>query len=388
MAVSLLACGRASIACVCAALAVGVAGCAAAGTTPSVSGGTLRIYLSVPPGGATGQPEQDVLAAERLAFQQAGDKVGRFTIKLVTVQGKELSYNARSAIEDSSTVAYLGELAPGASADSIGITNAEDVLQVSPTDTALELTESSAAVPGSPDVYYEALGTYGRTFARVVPTDRLEAKALVDEMEALGVKKLYVTGDGSAYGKALALALTNDAYPSITVVPSESGADAVFYAGSSTTGAVSTFNQAAAANPGVKLFAPSALADDAFVAALSPAAQRSTIISSPGFTAADLPAQGRQFVAAFRAKYGHAPASEAIFGYEAMAAVMAVLREAGSGADNRGTVVSDFFHIKNRSSVLGTYSIDSNGDTNIAPFVFSRVRGGTLTPYKAVQAQG
>jgi branched-chain amino acid transport system substrate-binding protein len=379
--------GRVPTVCVCLAAAAAIGGCQATGSTPSVKSSTLKVYVSVPPGGG-GPAAQDVLAAERLAFQQAGATVDRFTVKLVTVQGTKLSDNARSAIKDSSTIAYLGELAPGASADSLGITNALDVLQVSPVDTAVELTESTPAVSGSPNNYYESLSAYGRTFARVVPTDRLEAKALVQEMGASGVRKLYVTADGSAYGKALALAMTDAAYPSITVVPGAGTADAIFFAGGSSAAATSAFDAAVASNPALKLFAPSALAQDSFAAALSPAAQKSLVVSAPGFSSADLPAQGQQFESAFRAAYGHAPATEAIFGYEAMAAVMYALKQSGSGASNRGTVVHNFFAIRNRSSALGTYSINSNGDTNIAPFVFLRVSAGALAPYKAVQAQG
>ena len=73
-----------------------------------------------------------------------------------------------------------------------------------------------------------------------------------------------------------------------------------------------------------------------------------------------------------------APRPEAIFGYEAMSSVMAVLREAGSAADNRSTVVHDFFSIRNRDSVLGSYSINVNGDTSLGPFVFSRFEHGKL----------
>jgi len=386
----LLARGRALTGCVCATLAAGLAGCTTTATTPSVSGGTLSIYVSVPPGGAASQQAQDVLSAERLAFRQApgGDTVGRFTLKVVTFEGKELSDNARQAIGDSSTIAYLGELMPGASADTIGITNALDVLQVSPTDTAVELTQPSPAVPSSPTRYYESLSTYGRTFARVVPTDALEAKALVAQMRAVGVKRLYIQTDGSAYAKALAYAVTSNASPNVTVVPAVQSADGVLYAGTSGAAAAAALNEAAASDPATKLFGSSALAQTTFAGALSPAAQRNTYVSSPGFTAADLPPQGRQFVTAFRAAYGHVPATEAIFGYEAMAAVMAVLHEAGSSAANRTTVVHDFFGIRNRSSALGTYSINQNGDTSIAPFVINRVKVGQLVPYKAIQEQG
>jgi branched-chain amino acid transport system substrate-binding protein len=65
-----------------------------------------------------------------------------------------------------------------------------------------------------------------------------------------------------------------------------------------------------------------------------------------------------------------------------------VLKEAGTSANDRGTVVKDFFAIRNRQSVLGTYSIDSNGDTSIAPFVFNRLSNGQLVPFKFVSVSG
>jgi branched-chain amino acid transport system substrate-binding protein len=111
-------------------------------------------------------------------------------------------------------------------------------------------------------------------------------------------------------------------------------------------------------------------------------------VSTPGFDAADLPPAAKQFASAFKAAYGHAPATEAIFGYEAMAAVMHVLSKAGAAADNRGTVVKDFFGIRNRDGAIGTYSIDKNGDVSIAPFVLDRVRGGALVAFRAVADQG
>jgi hypothetical protein len=74
-----------------------------------------------------------------------------------------------------------------------------------------------------------------------------------------------------------------------------------------------------------------------------------------------------------------------------MGAMLAALHKAGGSANNRGTVVKDFFAIRDRSSALGTYSINKNGDISFsagAPFVFSRVKAGKLVPFKAVQEQG
>ncbi len=200
-------------------------------------------------------------------------------------------------------------------------------------------------MPGSPDLYYESLKSYHRTFARVVPTTALEARALVALMQSLGVSRLAPLSDGSDYGKALALEVKDAAGSGISVTSSQAGAGAVFFAGSSSHAAASAFDQAVTGNPGVKLFAPSALATQSFVSALTPAAQRALYVSEPGFYK-DLPAAGQKFQSDFQATYGHAPAPQAIFGYEAMASVLAVLREAGSAANDRATVIRDYFAIQ------------------------------------------
>jgi len=382
-----LARGRA--ACACALLSAAVAGCTSSGSGNSsvtVSGNVLRIYVSA---AATDQPQvaQDVLDAEQLAFSQGPHTVGTFTILMRPVRGSTVSEQARTVIQDSSAVAYLGEVVPGSSFASLGITNALDILQVSPTDTALELTETTPAVPNAPDGYYESLSTYGRTFARVVPTSGDEAKAQVQEMQALGVSKLYVSSDGSDYGRAIANAVTHDVGGGITLVSSQAAADGVFYGSASPSVAARFFNRIAGANPSAMLFGPSALDAPRFVSALS-SSVRNLYISVPGFLKADLNQAGNTFVSQFDARFGHVPAVQAIFGYEAMAAVLSVLKEAGASANSRGTVVKDFFAIKNRQSVLGTYSINSNGDTSIAPFVFKRLRGGQLVPFKFVSVSG
>jgi len=370
-------------------LAVGIAGCAASGSSSvKAKGTTLTIYASAPPGAASDPVVQDVLDAERLAFQNKHGEITAFKLVFAAPpSGGKLSDHARTAIQDTGSIAYLGEILPGDSAETMGINNAQDLLQVSPTDTALELTLSTPAISDTPGRYYEALKTYGRTFARVVPNSLQEAKAQVQEMRSLSVSKLYVSDDGSAYGKAIAQAVKQNAPPGIAVVSSQNGADAIFYGASRDSAAIRIFTSALQANPSVKLFGPSALADPSFAAGMG-AGAKNVFISAPGFLPADLSPLGQQFVSDFKKTHGRTPVPQAIFGYEAMAAVIDVLKEAGTSANNRGVVVQDFFAIKNRSSVLGTYSINANGDTSIAPFVFSRVRGGKLVPFKFVEPQG
>ena len=381
----------------CAVAAIAVAGCASNATAGTgsivVSGDQLSVYASQPPGGSGGQAATDTLDAERLALQQAGGKAGSFRVTLHVLDGRLLSDNARTAIEDPTSIAYLGELQPGTSQISVEILNQQGLLEVSPADTAAYLTQPVAPVSSSPSSYYPARSTYKDTFARVVPNSGAEARALVSEMQAEHVSKLSVASDGSIYGEALAIEVRHAATAAgLSLSAGASGADGVFYGASvvsrsSRAKATQAIDQIATTNPSAKLFAPSGLYDDSFVAGLGSGARQRLIVSSPGFMGTDLPAAGQTFVSAFKSSYGHDPAPQAIFGYEAMAALLAVLDGQGKNAGNRGDVVAAYRSLKDRSSAIGTYSING-GDPTIAPFIFARARGGQLVPFKFVQLQG
>ena len=388
MASGLLARSRVLTACLClaAVMSLGIGGCGTTGSSAvTVSGQRLTVYLSAPANLRATDPEaRDVIDAELLAFHPgctlgscAPIHIGNFTVYLVRLIGDKLSSDARTAISDTTTaVAYLGEIVPGTSADSVGITNAQDLLQVSPTDSA-----------PAPQSEFESFSTYGRTFARMVGTVSNEATALVGAMKSAGVTSVYVQNDGSSYGRAIAQAVSADA--GSMVAKSASSAAAVFYGGADQAKAKAAFDSAASANPTVKLFAPSALDDDAFASGLSPAAQGDLYVSAPGFTPSSLPPAGQLFVTSFKSAFGHAPSSLAIFGYAAMKAVLGALSTAGSGATNRTTVVQALLDGKTHNSVLGTISISKGGDITIKsptgtsppPFVLLRVRAGKLVQH-------
>jgi branched-chain amino acid transport system substrate-binding protein len=384
----------------CAALAVALAGCTTrTNTTVAVSGKTLAVYASLPRGTAAGQ---DLLAAEQLALSQAGGRVGSFTVVLKPLyesSTKDITNNARRAIADSATIAYLGEVPPGSTENgSIEITNEAGILQVSPTDNALELTQTTPAIPKAPNTYYPNLKSDSYTFARVVPSTAVEAKAQVQQMQALGVKKLWIEDDGSPYGAALARAVHDSLPATITVAgtgqtSSATGADALFYA-TDALNAVGAREPAAAAAkldslmgaaPQLKrLFVPSALFDPEFAAKLGPAAARAINISVPGFLHSGFDSQ-------FKAKYGHPPALQAVFGYVAMSALLEDLRQQGGNANRLSSVVNGFRSLSNQQSPIGAYSI-KNGDIQFAdgkaPFVWAGVKNGSLYPSKFRSVSG
>jgi branched-chain amino acid transport system substrate-binding protein len=368
------------------ALALALSGCSsttkATNSAVVISGATLDVVAAQPPGAAD-TVTADVLDAERLALKQAGDKVGAYTVALRLAHGNEVSASARSAVEDKTAIAYLGEIAAGTSGVSLQITNQVGLLQVSPTDTAVYLTQSTPGLSdslGDPGHYYPANGTFHHTFARVVATTAQEAKALVAAMKARQVSKLYVATDGTAYGSSIAGEIRQDAPgQGISIAATPSAADAIFYGGIDGPAAAPALGRLAAANAAAKLFAPSALYDDSFVARLSPAAQKNLYVSAPGLPLSGQNAAAKAFASAFRSAYGHAPQPQAVYGYETMAALLAVLKGLGANANSRAKVVAAFRGLKDRQSVLGAYSL-TNGDTSLASFVIAHPAGGRLVP--------
>jgi hypothetical protein len=153
-------------------LAIVLAGCGSSGsstsTTVTATGSSLRVYLSDPPAVSANPALQDVVDAEDLAWTRYSPMIKSASVKIVFAKGS-ISDNARTAIKDDSVIAYLGEIQQGQSRQTVGITNAEDVLELSPTDTV---------VPVKHD--YEDFSSYGRTFASL-PLDLTTSPAALSK---------------------------------------------------------------------------------------------------------------------------------------------------------------------------------------------------------------
>jgi hypothetical protein len=164
-----------------AALALALAASAGAGCGADDSAeegeAVLRVYVSAPltgPGGADGQAVAD---GARQALEAAGGEAGGVTVEAeyLDVAGRNetrfdavtAAANARAAVEDSTTIAYIGEIDSGASRTSVPITNSAGILQVAPGSGASELVRDE---PYNDDVPTEVQGTGERTFAQLVPT--------------------------------------------------------------------------------------------------------------------------------------------------------------------------------------------------------------------------
>src|SRR5215212_9351056 len=171
------------------ALALGVTACGDddddSGGGGGDSGGASKdvtIYSSLPLQGASRVQSLDVQRGEQLALDERNAKAGSCTVSYKklddstaqagTWDAGATSANARKVANDDSAVALLGEFNSGASAISIPITNEAGLLQVSPSNTALELTKDPGpSGKGAPDKYYPS---GERNYARVVPADHIQ----------------------------------------------------------------------------------------------------------------------------------------------------------------------------------------------------------------------
>jgi branched-chain amino acid transport system substrate-binding protein len=390
---------------------------AACGSDDSSGGGgggkKVTIYSSLPLQGATRPNSVDVNKGEALALKQAGNKGGSCTVTFKklddsTAQAGQwdagaTSANARKAAQDKSAVAYLGEFNSGASAISIPINNDAGLQQISPANTALELTKNPGpAGKGAPGKYYP---TGKRTYARTVPADHIQGAALADWMKELGVKKLYITNDKQVYGSGVAKTTSDAAklagiqvlgnegidpkapnYRSLAAKIKSSGADAFFFGGIVDNNAVQLYKDVGAALPDAKLFGDDGVAISTFAKPLPKDVANRTYLTVATIDPKDYPPEGQKFFKDFASSYGgKQPEPYAIYGYESMSLALDAMKRAGDKCSDRAAVSAEVYKTKNKKSVLGTYSIDKDGDTTINDFGRYLVKDGALKFQKSVK---
>jgi branched-chain amino acid transport system substrate-binding protein len=408
--------------CLVAALAVGVGACGSSSSSSKgggskVSGTELTVYASVPLQGASGGQGMAIENGAGLAVDAVGGKVGKYTIKYVRLddslastgaadEGKA-AQNARQAVSNKNTIGYIGEYNSGISKVTIPILNKAGIAQISPANTYVGLTTNEpGSEPGEPNKYYPA---QKRTYARIVPKDTIQAAALVSAAKEAGCKSVTVWNSKTTYSAGLARNVVMVGPKQGVKVDSNDGidpkaanyrslaakikSDCFIYTGEIESNGVQAVKDAASV-PSVKsLFAGDGMClnDTADPKKGIPA----NIASRFKCTIATLDpkafgAEGKKFFKDYSAKYNVAsPDPYAIYGYESMALMLDAIKRASAKGDlTKQAVVDAIFATKDRNSVLGTYSIDTNGDTSLTDYGIYKITAGKLTFDKVIKAQG
>jgi branched-chain amino acid transport system substrate-binding protein len=397
-----------------------LAGCGTKDAQPAqIRGNTLTIYVSVPLLGASRVSGEAVVDGAQLALTQLRDHIGKYRIQLRAINDAtatrggwdpgQTTIGVRAAVLDPTTIGYIGELNSGASAVSIPPLNRAGIPQISPTSSAVGLTSGApGANPGEPMKYYP---TGVRTFARVVPNDSVQAVAQVRIQQSMGCTGVYVLNDGEVDGVDMAASyelaahhaglrviatqsFPRDAtsYQALATGVAQQRPDCILIAADTESGAVHLATALWEAMPEVKIFGTQGLAESTFFDPLQGGIPSSVapqvILTAPTLALADYPASARAFTTAYQLAYGP-PEPASILGYEAMSLMLDAIERAtdhGTAPAMRSAVRAAIFATRDRRSVLGTYSIDANGDTTLRRYGVYTITGGQLTLLEVITA--
>jgi branched-chain amino acid transport system substrate-binding protein len=336
-----------------------VAGCGGGGSSAE-DGAVLRVYVSLP----DGVDGRDAREGAQMALDDAGNMAGGVRVEAVELDAPQgpagVGDNARTATQDSTAIAYLGDFESGASRTSVPITNAAGLLQVSPASGATDLVDR---FPGS-DQIPDAQSTGTRTFGRVIPGDEAQARAGAAWVDRLDPGTVATASDGSAFGKDMVDTFRDSL---VRTRVANAGARLLYYGG-----------QSADQPQSLSQSAPRLMVSDAEL--VPPLAQPpKTLATSAALDPTQLPSKGQEFLKRFAEEQGHAPGRYAAYGYEAMAVILDSIDRASDPTD-RSAVVDAFFETTDRDSVVGTYSIADDGETTLDRMTGYEIDGAEAKP--------
>jgi branched-chain amino acid transport system substrate-binding protein len=407
------------------ALTIGCLSIAACGGDDNGEGGTsggdtpektVTVYSSLPLQGAQRPQTSALVNGIKLALKQAGGKAGNVKVTYKSLDDstaqagnwtpEATSANARRAALDDNAVAYIGEFNSGASAISMPILNEAGLPQVSPANTAVGLTtDEPGADEGEPGKYYP---TGERHYVRIVPKDTIQGAALAKVMKQDGCTNVAMANDKEVYGAGLSRNIENSLkeegvdlafnegiepkasnFRSLAARAKTASADCFVFAGVTPNGAVQIYKDFAAALPGAKLYGPDGVASAGLVSPKEGGIPES-VAKRVKLTVATLdresyPPEGQEFFREFEREFGiKNPDPYAIYGYEAMRLVLDAIER--SGTAERADIIKALFDTQDRQGVLGTYSIDENGDTTLTDYGVYRVANGELVFDQSIKA--
>jgi branched-chain amino acid transport system substrate-binding protein len=325
-------------------LLLSTTGCSVGGSTEIEA--PVSVYVSLPLTGPRGVDGRDAADGARLALEEAQGEAGSIQVRahfLDDARGKPwdpvaVGENARTAVQDHTTAAYIGELDSEPTRSSAPITNQAGIVQVSPGAGAIDLTAPAAGYPDSPDRYRPSGSV---NFARTVPADGVVVEAAAAWAAELGVTSAAVTSDGSPFQNLAANEFKSAAADhGITVSPGKPPR-----------------NVAVAPEGGTR-----AVYDPASAALTIYGSTTRNLQLSAEIYPTLLPS--RAFPRRFDQRFKRPPGPSAAYGYEAMALILQGIGDAGTDASSfRDHVREEVIGAQRDGTVLGSYSITSEGDT-------------------------
>ncbi len=332
-----------------------------------------------------------------LAYQSCDDS----TAQAGKWDSGKCSQNAQAYANNRAVIGVIGTFNSGCAEIVIPILNRASggpVAMISPANTYVGLTHAGpGTAAGEPAKYYP---TGKRNYIRIVAADDFQGAADAVLTKQLGIKKVYILNDKEAYGLGVATNYRNAAkklgigiagfsawdgkassYEAIATKIKSSGATGIFLGGLICENGGKLVKDLRAGNPSIKIMAPDGFTPVSAVVDGAGDAAEGMTISVAGLPNSKLKGAGKSFLSGF-AKVVHKQADPYSV-YAAQAAEVMVTAIAASDG-TRGSVTANLFKTKFKNGIIGSFSINKNGDTTSNPVTIYRVKGGKSTEYKVI----
>jgi len=361
----------------------------------------IKVVSSLPRTGSAKAQTDTIVNGIRMALDEAGMKVGNFSLKYEDLDDATASAgqwtaekeaaNANQAIMDPDVMVYIGTYNSGAAKIAIPLLNEANLLMISPANTWPGLTKPKRGDPGEPEIYQKS----GKiNYTRVVPADDLQGPLGAEWALKLGLKKVYILDDREVYGKGIAdlfqlraeeiglkvlghegIDSQAQEFKSLMTKIKAAAPDLVYFGGTTQTKAGQVAKDMIAVGLKCKVMVPDGCFEDAFISSAGAENLNDrALITFGGLPPEKLKGKGAEFVKHYKSKYGKDPEAYAVYGYEAAKVALEAIRIAGK--KDRDAIRAACLSIKNFDGALGKWSFDKNGDTTMKRMSGNTVRNG------------
>ena len=374
---------------------------------------TVKVVSALPLTGPSYGQSVSVVHGIRMAIEEAGRRAGPLVVEFESwddataatgdSDAEKVAELAHQAAGDPDVLVYIGHLTSEVTRIAVPLLNAEGLVTIGPSATAPGLTKSLGAEPGEPGVYYPALV---RSYVRVIPSDDRQGAAGAGWAKVLTATTAYVIDDGATYGRTMADSFTSACAPAGIRVAGRATLDLraadfrtlagnvqtarpdVVYVGGVTANRIGQLlKDLRTAGYARHVIVPDGVRDAQFLAGAEASAEgvwaTSVGVSPSGYRGGLLDWRAR-----FEAFSGAEPELHALYGYEAARLALDALARAA--VKDRNVVRDAVFATRDFAGLLGTWSVDANGDTTDTTMTVSRASrvGGGIewVPYDLITA--
>jgi branched-chain amino acid transport system substrate-binding protein len=355
----------------------------------------------------------EMTKAIKFALKQHNFKAGKYNIGYQSCDdstaqagkwaSQKCSANGNAYAQNKSVIGVVGTFNSGCAEIIIPILNrAPDgpVGMVSPANTYVGLTHGGpGTASGEPDKYYPN-GT--RNYIRIVAADDYQGASNALLAQQLGYKSVFIFNDKEAYGLGVATDFRNAAkklglniagftawdpkassYEALANRVQQSGADVVYLGGlECENGSKLIKDLRGKLGKDFPLIAPDGFSSFTDTFKNSGGAAVGMYISVAGLPNEKLGPAGKKFVQDFGAEIGGTVNPYSAYGAQAMEVMLTAIQNSDG---TRAAVAGNLLKTKVKDGILGTFSINENGDTTSNPVTqYKLLAGGKTTAFKTI----